>query len=46
MTVKCLTGDDKYKGAIVTLNMVRLEKIGGLTFDYSGGEVSKFDVGF
>ena len=46
MTIKCLTGDSKYKGAVVTLNMVRFEKLDGLNFDYSGGDVSKFNISF
>lgn len=30
MTIKCLTGDDDYKGAVITLNNVVLEKVDGL----------------
>jgi hypothetical protein len=29
MTIKCLTGDDNYKGAVITLNSVRFEKLAG-----------------
>lgn len=32
MTIKCLTGDDKYKGSVITLNSVRFEKLDGLSF--------------
>lgn len=32
MTIKCLTGDPKYKGSLVTLNDVRFEKLDGLSF--------------
>lgn len=46
MTIKCLTGDENYKGSVVTLNSVRFEKLDGLQFDYNGGEVSKFNLSF
>ena len=46
MTIKCLTGDKNYKGAVITLNNVVLESASGLSFEYSGNDVSKFDVGF
>lgn len=46
MTIKCLTGDDNYKGSVITLKSVMLEKLDGLSFQYSGGEVSTFNVGF
>lgn len=32
MTIKCLTGDDDYKGSVITLNSVRFEKLDGLSF--------------
>lgn len=32
MTIKCLTGDDNYKGSVITLNSVRFEKLDGLSF--------------
>lgn len=32
MTIKCLTGDDKYKGSVITLKSVRFEKLDGLSF--------------
>ena len=46
MTIKCLTGDDKYKGSLITLNSVMLEKLDGLQFQYNGGDISTFNVGF
>lgn len=46
MTIRCLTGDDNYKGSLITLKGVRLEKLDGLSFQYSGGEVSTFNVSF
>lgn len=30
MTIKCLTGDNNYKGSLITLNSVRFEKLEGL----------------
>ena len=39
MTIKCLTGDDNYKGSVITLESVRFEKLDGLSFDYSGGDI-------
>ena len=46
MTIKCLTGDPKYKGALITLNNVRFENLSGLEFQYSGGEPSMFTLSF
>lgn len=46
MTIQCLTGDDDYKGAVVTLNSVRFEKLDGLNFQYEGGNVSTFNLSF
>lgn len=46
MTIKCLTGDDNYKGSLITLNNVHLEKIDGLTFGYSNNDISRFNVSF
>lgn len=46
MTIKCLTGDKKYKGSVITLKGVRLEKLDGLTFDYSANNISTFNVAF
>ena len=46
MTIKCLTGDDKYKGSLITLNNVIFEKVEGLQFGYSNNDISKFNVSF
>lgn len=46
MTIKCLTGDSTYKGSLITLNSVRLEKLDGMTFQYNGGEPSTFNIQF
>lgn len=44
MTIKCLTGDDKYKGMLLTLQHVRFSSVSGLTFGYSDNDISTFDV--
>lgn len=44
MTIKCLTGDKNYKGSVITLNQVRVEKIDGLNFSYAGGDPQKFNI--
>lgn len=44
MTIKCLTGDKNYKGSVITLRQVRIEKIDGLSFSYSGGDPQKFNI--
>ena len=46
MTIKCLTGDPNYKGSLITLNNVRINKIDGLSFEYEGGGPSKITIGF
>lgn len=46
MTIRCLTGDDNYKGSLITLKGVRLEKLDGLSFQYAGGDISTFNVSF
>lgn len=46
MTIKCLSGDDKYKGSLITLNNVIFEKVDGLQFGYSNNDISKFNVSF
>ena len=46
MTVKCLTGDSNYKGAVITFNSVRFEKVNGLEFSYTGGDPSTFSIDF
>lgn len=46
MTIKCLTGDKNYKGALITLNSVRFERLDGLQFQYNGGDASTFNLNF
>ena len=46
MTIKRLSGDDKYKGSLITLNNVIFEKVDGLQFGYSNNDISKFNVSF
>ena len=46
MTIKCLTGDPNYKGSVITLNNVQLEKVDGLGFGYSQNDISKFNLSF
>ena len=46
MTIKCLTGDPKYKGSLITLNNVQFEKIAGMSFGYSTNDITKFNVDF
>lgn len=46
LTIKCLTGDDKYKGSVITLTSVFFNKMDGLQFQYQGGDVSTFNLGF
>ena len=46
MTVKCLTGDTKYKGALITFRSVFFEKVDGMNFEYNGGDISKFNLSF
>lgn len=46
MTIKCLTGDSNYRGSVITLRGVLLESVDGLDFNYSGGDISKINVGF
>lgn len=46
MTIKCLTGDSNYKGAVITLNNVILESVDGLSFGYSDNNVSTFTIKF
>jgi len=46
MTIKCLTGDKNYKGSLITLNGVRIERLPGLDFDYSSNSISTFDLSF
>ena len=44
MTIKCLTGDDKYKGMLLTLQHVRIESVSGLQFGYGDNDISTFEV--
>ena len=46
MTVKCLTGDTKYKGALITFRSVFFDKVDGMSFEYNGGDISKFTLNF
>lgn len=46
MTIKCLTGDPKYKGSLITLSQVRFEKLDGLEFSQNGNEISLFNLSF
>ena len=44
MTIKCLTGDDKYKGMLLSLQHVRIESVSGLQFGYGDNDISTFEV--
>ena len=44
MTIKALTGDEKYKGTLLTLNNVRFESVSGLQFGYSDNDISTFEL--
>lgn len=46
MTIKCLTGDNDYKGSLITLRSVFFDKLDGMAFDYSGGDISTFTLNF
>ena len=39
ITIKALTGDKNYKGALVTLSSVRLENISGLDWGYEDNSI-------
>ena len=45
MTIKALTGDKDYAGALVTMRGVRIESVGGLSWDYSANDKQTFTVG-
>jgi len=45
MTIKALTGDKDYAGALITLRGVRIENVGGLSWDYSATDKQTFTVG-
>lgn len=44
MTIKVLTGDDKYKGMLFTLEHVRIESVSGLSFGYADNDISTFEL--
>ena len=44
MTIKALTGDKDYAGALVTMRGVRIENVGGLSWDYSANNYQTFNV--
>ena len=44
MTIKALTGDDKYKGMLLTLQHVRIESASGLSFGYADNDISTFEL--
>lgn len=44
MTVKALTGDDEYAGALVTMRGVRLESVSGLDWSHSDNSYQTFTV--
>ena len=45
ITIKALTGDEKhYKGALVTLESVRLESVSGLDWGHDDNAVQTFTV--
>lgn len=45
LTIKALTGDRKYAGALVTLRGVRLETVSGLDWSHSDNQYQTFTVG-
>lgn len=45
MTIKAMTGDKDYAGAFVTMRGVRLDSVGGLSWDYSANDKQTFTVG-
>lgn len=44
MTIKALTGDEKYAGMMVTCTGVRLTNLGALSYGQSQNDVQTFDV--
>lgn len=44
MTIKALTGDEKYKGTLLTLKNVRFDSVSGLSFGYSDNDVQTFEL--
>lgn len=46
MTIKALTGDEgHYPGALITMNGVRIDTIGGLSYGYADNDIQTFQVG-
>lgn len=46
MTLKAMTGDDNYKGALYTYKGVRFNSVGGVRYSQDGNNISTFDVSF
>ena len=44
MTIKALTGDDKYAGALITMRGVRLESISSLSWAQDGNAIQTFTI--
>ena len=44
MTIKALTGDPKYAGALITMRGVRLESVGSLSWAQDGNAVQTFTI--
>lgn len=44
LTARALTGDENYKGTLYTFFNVRIVNVAGLTYTYSGGDMSTFDI--
>ena len=44
MTIKALTGDKHYGGALITMRGVRLETVTGLSWSYDGNSIQTFTV--
>ena len=44
MTIKALTGDSKYAGALVTMRGVRIESVSGLDWGHSDNNYQTFSV--
>ena len=46
MTVKAMTGDKDYKGALYTFKSVRFNSVGGIRYSQDGNSISTFDLSF
>ena len=44
MTIKALTGDNKYSGALITMRGVRLQSVGGLSWAQDSNSIQTFQV--